>query len=140
MNNIINLVIQPIDDISLTYVSAWDRMNIINEQIYHITMPADVRPNDYVAKRMFANVFKHPTQDLACIRCNPNTMIKVHPSKDLGVLIDQFPTLPQIAKDAIIDYIDGQEAFPLQAIFPPDRIILTDAEMIAEGWYPNTEE
>lgn len=119
-----------------------ERAQAISEQLYYISMPKAVRPDDYVSKYVFGWI-QHPEEDLYALQISDlDYEIYVHPDNDLTELLALFPEVSEAEKAQLSAYIESEKErrFPFQNIIPSTATVRDEAYMDAQGWFPPEPE
>lgn len=120
-------------------LSSEARAKAITRELYNITVPVAVQAN-YQKDATVFGVVKHPDGVQHALQVDPTYIIPVHPQANLEKLVSMFPDLTDTERVTLQGYIHTQQAFPFGAIVPSNTTLRTHDEMVALGWFPETEE
>ena len=129
----INIEITPIQGMSAT-----ERAKAISRELYAISRPPKVRTEIERTDYLFGWI-EHPTQARTVLLGIKNYTVNVHEENDLTNLLSLFPDINNAELNALAGYIKIHNAFEFNDIIPSTANILTDAQMIEQGFI-TTEE
>jgi hypothetical protein len=115
------------------------RAKQITRELYNITVPLAVQA-DYQKDGTVFGVVKHPDGVQHALQVDPAYIIPVHPQANLEKLVAMFPDLTDTERVTLQGYIHTQEQFPFGAIVPSTTTLRDYDYMVANGWFPETEE
>ena len=124
----INIEIIPIEGMSAT-----ERAQAISRELYAISRPPKVRTEIERTNYLFGWV-EHPTQARTVLLGIKNYTVNVHQENDLTNLLALFPDINNEELNTLAGYIKIHNAFEFHDIIPSNANILTDAEMIEQGF------
>jgi hypothetical protein len=104
----------------ITNMTAIDRGNAISEEIWAIQKPKSLWQPQDVTRYNFC-VFEIESGRVF-MNYEPDSIIVVHPDKNLNTLISLFPDLSQQEKDRLVNFINNSSQFEFQYIIPEGTI------------------
>ena len=124
----INIEITPIQGMSPT-----ERAKAISRELYAISRPPKVRTEIERTDYLFGWI-EHPTQARTVLLGIKNYTVNVHEENDLTNLLSLFPDINNAELNALAGYIKIHNAFEFNDIIPSNANILSDAQMIEQGF------
>ena len=115
------------------------RAKQITRELYNITVPLAVQA-DYQKDGTVFGVVKHPDGVQHALQVDPAYIIPVHPQANLEKLVAMFPDLTDTERVTLQGYIHTQEQFPFGAIVPSTTTLRDHDYMVANGWFPESED
>lgn len=115
-------------------LTAEERVEQISAELFSISRPPKVRNANDVSAYLFGWQI-HPTTGEAVLIADTDYIIKVHPENDLAKLVSLFPTLSEEEKNGLAFYINSHQSFRFEDIIPQATEVLTEEQMLSDGWY-----
>jgi len=115
-----------------------ERAKALSMELWSISRPAIVRDEDDGSIYLFPWQ-QHPITLDCVLRVETNEVIRVHPDNNLSNLIALMPALPQQVKDVLVQLIENSQTITFGQLLTGDETIISEATMVADGWYGETE-
>ena len=115
------------------------RAEAITRELYNITVPLAIQ-QEYQKDGKVFGVVVHPDGVQHALQVDPAYIIPVHPQANLEKLVAMFPDLTDTERVTLQGYIHTSDAFPFGAIVPSTTTLRDHDYMVANGWFPETDE
>lgn len=135
-----SIVYLPVDGIPDEMTSA-EQALAIDEQCWNLYRPASIQdPND--ATRQLFPMVTRESDGMVAIVGETTEPVYISPEVDLTELIALLPNVPQAELDMLVLYVDMNKGgyVPFESLIPSTSEQLTEAEAVAAGWPPVTQE
>jgi len=110
----------------------------ISRELFRISKPTNA-PDD-VTQYLFGWIV-HPTTGEVALAFDPDLQIKVHPSRDVSVLVDIVaPNTPDDELQRLLSYVKANNVVTMRQLLPSWVILYDHADLEQEGWFQNEPE
>lgn len=116
-------------------LSSAQRAALISRELYNITVPKSVRPEDYVSNSVFGSI-THPVTGECALIVDLDYKIYVHAENNISDLVSLLPEVPQEEIESIAtSIINSAGSYFLFRNIIPSTVTVRDYDyMVLNGW------